>query len=66
MRNEKEIDIAPKFRNFLAVVPLQVLWTLKGGLLEDGNTSPVITGVVNSINEELRVRLNRGEKGKKQ
>lgn len=63
MRNEKGIDIAPKFRNFLAVVPLQVLWTLKGGLLEDGNTSPVITGVVNSINEELRVRLNRGEKG---
>lgn len=62
MHNEKGIDIAPKFRDFLAVAPLQVLWMLKGGLLKSGDTSPMITGAVNCINKELQGRLNKGEK----
>lgn len=63
MHNEKRIDIAPKFRDFLAVAPLQVLWMLKGGLLKSGSMSPVITAVLSDINKELQLRLNGTESG---
>lgn len=52
------IDIAPEFRQLLAISPLKILQMMKSNLTESGNSSPMIIAILNDIEEELQSRTN--------
>lgn len=58
MHNEERIDIAPMFRNLLAISPLEVLRMMKDNLVESGNESLMIKEVLNSVDKELQSRFS--------